>query len=85
MKLKCVSRYSSSVGTFEPGQVIDVNNADAAFLLRDSPQSFEEEGQAPEVMEALDLSAMSTETATGLIVPDRRMRGGRKRVIRGSR
>lgn len=86
MKLVCVSAYSSSAGAFKKGQIIEDSDAKCEFLLRDSPSSFEVEG-APKVKEALpeiepetpDLSAMSTETATGVVAPDRRARGGGRR------
>ena len=81
MRLKCVARYRSSLGTFEAGQIIDGNDDMLGVLLRDSPGSFKVDGitaPAPEP-EAPDLSAISEETATGLTVPDRRMRGGRRR------
>ena len=81
MKLRCVSRYSSHLGTFEPGQVFDVADKIGGELQRSSPGSFElyvvpivaEETPAP------DLSAMSTETETNIKAPDRRARGGRRR------
>lgn len=41
MILKCVSRYSSAQGEFEPGAEIHVNDTLGEFLLRDSPSSFE--------------------------------------------
>lgn len=41
MILKCVSRYSSTAGSFEVGAEIHVQDAIGEFLLRDSPGSFE--------------------------------------------
>ena len=89
MRLICVGRYRSGAGSFEPGQAVDVSDEEGAFLLRDSPTSFrvEEAIPASDEGEAVagdstaepDLSAMSTETQSGLIVPDRRARGGKKR------
>lgn len=101
MTLRVLGRYSSGVGSFEPGQVIDLSPDDEAFLLRDSPGSFTpvgsaadlapvaEPASAPSADEASDdedeadfdpnVGAMSTETASGLTVPDRRARGGRRR------
>ena len=99
MRLVCVSRYRSSLGSFTEGQDVDVNEDVAEFLLRDSPGSFRREGEpAPERVDVVDesalveepipeeepeperdLSAMSTETETGIVAPDRRARGGRRR------
>jgi hypothetical protein len=39
--LRCLSRYSTPKRTFEVGQVVELDDADAAFLQRDSPGSFE--------------------------------------------
>jgi hypothetical protein len=39
--LRCVSRYSSSLGAFQPGDLIDAPQLVAA-LLADSPGSFED-------------------------------------------
>ena len=93
--LKVVSRYSSGLGSFEPGQVLELTDEQAALLLRDSPGSFVAAGTAvrpappaatstPEPDEDEDdtfdpTGAMSTETATGLTAPDRRGRGGSRR------
>jgi len=41
MRLFCISRYSSSLGSWEPGQEIDVKDDVAELLLRDSPGSFD--------------------------------------------
>lgn len=41
MRLFCISRYSSSIGSWEPGQEIDVKDEVAELLLRDSPGSFD--------------------------------------------
>ena len=77
MKLYVTGRYRSSHGSYEPGQVLDVTEADAEFLLRDSPSSFAK--VAPVVSDEAPDDDMSEELATGLDVPDRRARGGRVR------
>lgn len=85
MKLKCVSRYTSSKGSFTPGEIVDVRDEEGAYLLSDSPGSFEEvierEDSLEEATEQVNekIAAMSTETETGIVAPDRRARGGRKR------
>lgn len=81
MRLRCVSRYSSHLGTFEPGQVFDVSDAIGGQIQRSSPESFEEviEREDPLEEAAEQVAAMSTETETGIVAPDRRARGGRKR------
>lgn len=75
MRLICIGRYSSSLGTFGPGQVVDGRDELLEELLRDSRGSFRVDGPAS----APDLSAMSEELPTGLVAADRRMRGGRRR------
>ena len=77
MKLYVTGRYRSSHGSYEPGQVLDVTEADAEFLLRDSPSSFAK--AAPVVSDEAPDDAFSEELETGLDVPDRRARGGRVR------
>ena len=81
MRLICTGRYRSSLGSYEPGQDVDVTEDVAGLLLRDSPDSFKI--PAPDkpkpVEEPLTEQAMSTETETGLTAPDRRARGGRQR------
>ena len=84
MRLVCVSRYKSSLGSFVEGQDVDVNDELGGLLLRDSPGSFVPAVINPEpdperVEPEPDLSAMSTETETGITAPDRRARGGRRR------
>ena len=81
VKLICVSDYRSGAGSYSKGQVIEDNEALCEFLLRDSPGSFEVEGEMPKIKAAPepDLSAMSTATQTGIVAPDRRARGGRRR------
>lgn len=85
MRVKCVSPYTSNFGTFKVGQIIDVSDYMGGVLLRDSPGSFVEirpnpqEERAPE---AEQVGAMSEETATGIVAPDRRQRRGRSRRIR---
>ena len=85
MKLTCVSRYQSSLGRWEPGADVDVSDDVAALLLRDSPESFTDrvaprtnpEPVAEDVRE--EVAAMSTETVSDLVVPDRQMKSGRRR------
>ena len=93
MRLICTGRYKSSLGSYVEGQDVDVNDEVAELLLRDSPGSFRRESDpAPEPVaepepeaveetapEEPDFSAMSTETETGIVAPDRRARGGRRR------
>ena len=89
MRLRCIGRYRSGAGDYSAGQVVDVADDVAEFLLRDSPGSFARDDGLPAIAEGSevagdsasepDLSAMSTETATGLVTPDRRQRGGRLR------
>ena len=86
MRLRARNNYRSGWGQWVQGKMDDVTDEDGAFLLRDSPGTFEvidalegqgrQEGQEAE---AERLGAMSTETMTGLVVPDRRSRGGRRR------
>lgn len=40
MRLYCISRYRSAIGSWEPGTEIDVKDETAELLLRDSPGSF---------------------------------------------
>jgi hypothetical protein len=85
MRLICKSAYRSGHGTWAPGDDVDVSDAEAEFLLRDSPGSFKRPGAPPEsvaeevVIVPAETTAMSTETQTGLVAPDRRARGGKKR------
>ena len=96
--IKVLGRYRSSFGSFEVGQMLDLPEEDAAWLLRDSPGSFTLVGfteaflSPPAGPASLDddeddeddgfdpTGAMSTETALGLVVADRRARGGRRRA-----
>ncbi len=68
MKITCLRNYNSPAVNYKLGQAIDLDDTRAQFLLVNSPRHFE-----------IDLTAMSTETQTGLVAPDRRGRGGRKR------
>ena len=84
MRLRCVSRYSSHHGSFEPGQIISVSDEVGGEILRSSRESFvevsDEPAAVPPVAEPVpDTSAMSEATETGIVAPDRRARGGRKR------
>jgi len=73
--LKCLSNYSSSLGTYQKGDKTDNLSEDAAaLLLRDSPGSFERFVPKPKPVEE-----STEETASGVSAPDRRARGGRKR------
>lgn len=73
MRLRCVARYSSSLGQWKPGQEFDINDALGQRLLRDSPGSFEQPDVASRVAEHTE------PTATDVQAPDRQARGGRKR------
>lgn len=77
--LRVISRYRSGLGSYEPGQDLHLDDETAARLIRDSPGSFKVAGSQPDPEPALDVTAMSTETETGLVAPDRRARGGHKR------
>jgi len=85
VKLRCVSTYRSSHGAYDPGALLDVNDAQGAFLLRDAPGSFVqvEDTHEPVALPAEEVAAaledVSAEMGTGLRAPDRRARGGRKR------
>ena len=83
MRLRAKSAYRSSWGEWPAGKTDTVSDEVGAFLLRDSPGTFEVvsdgEGQGRQEEAEEKLSAMSTETETGLVVPDRRARGGRRR------
>ncbi len=68
MKITCLRNYNSPAVNYKVGQEIDLDDTRAQFLLVNAPRHFE-----------IDLTAMSTKTATGLVVPDRMARGGRKR------
>ena len=89
MKLYVNRRYSSShAGPFKAGDIIEVHDALGEFLMRDGEGIFEPISEAgiggkavpPPSTPVPDLSAMSTETATGLVAPDRRARGGKVRT-----
>lgn len=92
MRLICRAAYSSGHGTWKAGDDVDVSEAEAEFLLRDAPGSFKQLDAPPEPEEIAEeaplepgqpeepeTAAMSTETLTGLVAPDRRARGGKKR------
>jgi hypothetical protein len=54
--IRCVSKYSSSLGSFEPGQVIEAAQLGAA-LMADSPGSFVRvEDEAKVVVQSEDAS-----------------------------
>lgn len=72
MRLRVLGRYRAGDVAYEAGQVVDVKDGEGAFLLRDSPGSFEvEEDHPPTVAES--------PTATGIEALDRRGRGGQRR------
>ena len=77
--VRCISDYRSGAGEWLAGKEDVLSDEDAAFLLRDSPGSFEIVSATPENASPADYGAMSTETASGLTVPDRRARGGGRR------
>jgi hypothetical protein len=83
--IECVAPYRNGADEWRKGHVEDVSSEVAAFLLRDSPGSFcVVSSGAVEVIASpadpdVDMSAMSTQTAWGADVPDRRARGGRRR------
>ncbi len=84
MKLTCVSPYRTQSVAYVVGELIDVSDEEGELLLRESFAAFEKQGARAEKVKAeapdeADTSAMSTETATGLVVPDRRARGGKVR------
>lgn len=47
MRLYCVSRYRSSLGTFTAGEEVDVTDDVAELLMRDSPGSFSLDRKPP--------------------------------------
>ena len=81
MKLRAKSDYRSSWGEWAKGKTDTVSEEVGAFLLRDSRKTFEVlDGQEEQGWkEEEGLGAMSTLTQTGLVVPDRRARGGKRR------
>lgn len=81
MQLRVEGRYRTQAVAYEAGQVIDVSAAEAAHLMADSPGTFSAVGMPASIVEDVpaEADAMSTETATGIVAPDRRMRGGKKR------
>lgn len=74
MKLRVIGRFRSDVDDFEVGQILSLPDEDGELFLRRSPSSFQRIDEPP-----AEVTAMSTETQTGLTAPDRRARGGRKR------
>lgn len=79
MLLRCIGRYRSSLGEWNPGDLVQGTDAFLGEVLRSSPGSFEIVDETPEPDADAEITAMSTETATGLVKPDRRQRGGRVR------
>ena len=69
MKLRVLSNYRNGPDVYyKSGEVIDVTDAEADFLFRDSPGSFEE-GDKPK----------TTKTANGIASVDRQQKGGEVR------
>lgn len=64
MRLYCISRYSSSIGAWEPGNEIDVKDEVAELLLRDSPGSFAFD--APAADEAAAVEKVVTAPVAGV-------------------
>jgi len=82
MKLRVKSRYSSSLGSYQAGDVVDVDDAIAALIQRDSPGSFEPAGPPPSNPEPKNISPADVErnpTVSDQVVPDRRYKSGYKR------
>lgn len=79
MRLLCLHDYAAFANgerlSYRKGQTIDVSDLLGTWLLVDSPGSFEV--RTAGLDEAVD--EIAEETPTGLTVPDRRMRGGRRR------
>ena len=63
VKLLVTKAYSNTYATYKVGQVVELEEGRATFLLNNYPGHF----------------VVHEETVTGLTVPDRRMRGGRVR------
>lgn len=68
--IRCVSRYSSSLGYFQPGDVV-TDPALAAALMFDSPGSFKAD-DAPRAAIVSDAAMLEAENAQAI-------RGGRRR------
>ena len=78
--IKCIAAYRTQAVEWPVGKVEQVSDEVAALLLRDSPGSFEVVSPPSHGSPASpQIAAMSSQTQTGLIVPDRRARGGRRR------
>lgn len=67
MRLYVVSRYSNGVVAYQPGQVLDLTEEQAAHLLADSPGSFRKSKPKEEAR------------AMPEVAVDRQMRGGKTR------
>lgn len=91
MQMQCVSDFANELGAWRAGEVVNVSPETAAYLARCSPDSWRIGLEAPARPAAGDddpekqerIDAMSTETASGLVAPDRMTRGGRQRTNRG--
>ena len=70
---------NDSPGSFESVAEVPASNVGEAAAADDLPVVAAEPVIEEEPEPEPDLSAMSEETATGLVVPDRKMRGGKVR------
>lgn len=92
MDIKCVSQFRNDDfndgQTIAPGQVLHLNDVEGQRLLRCSPDSFEWLDDPARVTKKVPepepekVGAMSTETETGIVAPDRRARGGKRRTTK---
>lgn len=71
-QLRVLGRYRTADVSYEAGQVLDLKDEAAAYLMRDSPSSFE-------VIVPKAGKVATETTASGLEAPDRRAREGRTR------
>ena len=94
MKLRCASVFKNEIGVYQPGDIFDIADAEGAYLLACSPDSFKriDVASRPDPTAAVDeaepdptaavdeaVTAHSAEMASGLVAMDRRARGGRVR------
>lgn len=80
--LRCVHAYAAGPLRYRVGEIITGSAEFEDLLLRDSPGSFVRVEAPASPAPADAAQAMSTETATGLTVPDRRLKGALARVRR---
>lgn len=76
--LKCISRYSSSLGAFAPGDVVTVP-ALAAALLADSPGSFALIDQAAQDVQEVRQADAAPEAAQPVPVVQKPARAYRRK------